>query len=177
MAPCGSARLESAGQHARERARLFWDSSAHVGHACPIRHHRGSRRAHLRAVWRQPPREPGMGSGASKHRRELRRVQAAHVLTNTLRHNNRVQQRHRERAELDALRDEVAILRKRCGDCTHGDVEKDVAERETVIRELEAMLRGPQGKGAARPVAVLTIEKLRGEIEAIRARVPALAAR
>ena len=106
-----------------------------------------------------------MGSGASKHRRELRRVQAAHVLTNTLRHNNRVQQRHRERAELDALRDEVAILRKRCGDCTHGDVEKDVAERETVIRELEAMLRGPQGKGAARPVAVLTIEKLRGEIE------------
>ena len=43
-----------------------------------------------------------MGSGASKHRRELRRVQAAHVLTNTLRHNNRVQQRHRERAELDS---------------------------------------------------------------------------
>ena len=29
-----------------------------------------------------------------------------------------------ERAELDALREEVAILRKRCGDCTHGDVEK-----------------------------------------------------
>ena len=111
-----------------------------------------------------------MGSGASKHRRELRRVQAAHVLTNTLRHNNRVSQRRRERAELEALRDEVAVLRKRCGDCTHGDVEKDVAERETVIRELEAMLRGPQGKGAARPVAVLTIE-------AIRARVPALAAR
>ena len=118
-----------------------------------------------------------MGSGASKHRRELRRVQAAHVLTNTLRHNNRVSQRRREHAELVALREEVAILRKRCGDCTHGDVEKDVAERETVIRELEAMLRGPQGKGAARPVAVLTIEKLRGEIEAIRERVPALAAR
>ena len=87
------------------------------------------------------------------------------------------EQRHRERAELDALRDEVAILRKRCGDCTHGDVEKDVAERETVIRELEAMLRGPQGKGAVRPVAALTIEKLRGEIEDIRSRVPALAAR
>ena len=118
-----------------------------------------------------------MGSGASKHRRELRRVQAAHVLTNTLRHNNRVSQRRRERAELDALREEVAVLRKRCGDCTHGDVEKDVAERETVIRELEAMLRGPQGKGAVRPVAALTIEKLRGEIEDIRARVPALAAR
>ena len=115
-----------------------------------------------------------MGSGASKHRRELRRVQAAHVLTNTLRHNNRLTQRQRERAELDALREEVAVLRKRCGDCTHGDVERDVAERETVIRELEAMLRGPQGKGAARPVAVLTIEKLRGEIEAIRERVPAL---
>ena len=46
-----------------------------------------------------------------------------------------------------------------------------------MIRELEAMLRGPQGKGAARPVAVLTIEKLRGEIEDIRARVPALAVR
>ena len=75
-----------------------------------------------------------MGSGASKHRRELRRVHAAHVLTNTLRHNNRVSQRRRERAELEALRDEVAVLRKRCGDCTHGDVENDVAERETFIR-------------------------------------------
>ena len=43
--------------------------------------------------------------------------------------------------------------------------------------DIAAMLRGPQGKGAARPVAVLTIEKLRGEIEDIRSRVPALAAR
>ena len=118
-----------------------------------------------------------MGSVASKHKRELRRVQAAHVLTNTLRHNNRVSQRRREHAELVALREEVAVLRKRCGDCTHGDVEKDVAERERVIRELEAMLRGPQGKGAVRSVAALTIEKLRCEIEDIRSRVPALAAR
>ena len=86
-----------------------------------------------------------MGSGASKHRRELRRVQAAHVLTNTLRHNNRVSQRRRERAELDALREEVAVLRKRCGDCTHGDVEKAVAECVTVMGELEALLRGRQG--------------------------------
>ena len=92
-----------------------------------------------------------MGSGASKHRRELRRVQAAHVLTNTLRHNSRVQQRQRERAELDALREEVAILRKRCGDCTHGDVEKDVAERETVIRELEAMLRARRARARRGP--------------------------
>ena len=81
-----------------------------------------------------------MGSGASKHRRELRRVQAAHVL------RTRGAQQPRAtaapRAPSSTLRRRGRDSRKRC-DCTHGDVE-DVAERETVIRELEAML-GPQG--------------------------------
>ena len=100
-----------------------------------------------------------MGSGASKHRRELRRVRprtSSRTRCGTTTACNSGTAAARARS---AARRRSPILRKRCGDCTHGDVEKDVAERETVIRELEAMLRGPQGKGAVRPVAALTIEK------------------
>jgi hypothetical protein len=124
-----------------------------------------------------------MGGGASKHKLELRKVQAAHVLTNTLRHNNRLRQRARETAELAAekeelraLRDEVAILRHRCGDATHGDVQRDVDEREAVIRDLEALLKGP-ATGPTRGVAAMVCKKLKGELREIRERVPAVAAR
>ena len=68
-----------------------------------------------------------MGSGASKHRRELRRVQA--VVRRTRCGTTTACNSGTASGGADALREEVAIPRKRCGDSTHGDVEKDVAER------------------------------------------------
>ena len=122
----------------------------------------------LRAVWRQPQKK----AAAPAARRELRRVQAAHVLTNTLRHNNRLSQRQRG----------ARARRRRRG----RDPAQAAATVRTATREgrrgaqcdasFEAALCGPQGKGAVRPVAAPTIQA-RGEIDDVRSGAGAAARR
>ena len=106
------------------------------------------------------------GSGAVSTG-ELRRVQAAHVLTNTLRHNNRMSWGTASAASCGKRSRSCAPWRR-----THGDVEKDVAERETVIREPRRCRASRRGAAARR---VLTIA--RGETALIRSRVREVAAR